>query len=425
MILIAIVNVVSASLFIFRVRYKVYDDAYNITDVRAYATKGVSAASILAQTNPPGPLGFIWMSSGLRLLGGDEVLDARIAALSSWILLIVGILIGAQFSAFPQLWYGAVLATLIFPHAPTAAATVLTEGPALLFAILGLLMWCEFASQVHVTSGSFIRGMLGGLSMGLSVVCRQYFLALLPASALFALCIFMRPRERNPIWIASVTASLVLAAAPVAALVLVWKGLSSPGIASGTSYSNWQANVGVNFVRPVVAAFYTAFYLLLLAFPAMSRVPAAWRRRALVIAIVGGAASAPFAEEVLQPGPLHSFFGPLSRFPWAEMFLFAVITGLTIYNLVAFGLLLHERKSTLLSNPPLVMALYVIAFFVLEQFGVGGNLPLYERYLLQLAPVLGIVAFSALEKLGVTRLIMFLAMAAVGQVMLWRYAFTG
>jgi hypothetical protein len=114
------------------------------------------------------------MAAGVRLLGGDELTDARIAVLVSWILLAVGILFGARYSRFPQLWHGGLLVTLVFPHALEATATVLTEGPSLLFAVLGALAWIEFACGPKVTPRLFALGMFGGLSMGPAVTCRQF-----------------------------------------------------------------------------------------------------------------------------------------------------------------------------------------------------------------------------------------------------------
>jgi len=110
------------------------------------------------------------MAAGVRLLGGEELRDARIATLLSWVFLLVGILVGARFSSFPQIWYGALLAALVFPHAVTATATALTEGPALLFATLGALTWIESASRPTATPSVLLLGILGGLSMGIAGV---------------------------------------------------------------------------------------------------------------------------------------------------------------------------------------------------------------------------------------------------------------
>src|SRR5580693_8899221 len=80
-------NVISAALFIGMVNRQVYDEPYNIFDVHNYATRGFSMETLLSHRNPPGPTGFLWMAAGVRLLRGEELRDARIATLTSWILL--------------------------------------------------------------------------------------------------------------------------------------------------------------------------------------------------------------------------------------------------------------------------------------------------------------------------------------------------
>ena len=122
------------------------------------------------------------MAAGVRLLHGEELRDARLASLASWILLVVGVLIAAPYTRFPQLWYAALLTAFIFPHSAMATATLLTEGPAQLFAIMGVLVWIESISRPKITPSLFILSSVAGLAMGLATISRQYYLALLPAA---------------------------------------------------------------------------------------------------------------------------------------------------------------------------------------------------------------------------------------------------
>jgi hypothetical protein len=426
-ILIFALNVISAALFIGLVQRPVYDDPYNVFDVHNYATRGLSMDTLLSHRNPPGPTGFLWMAAGVRFLGGNELTDARIAVLVGWFLLATGVLAGAQRSRFPQLWYGAFLATLVFPHAVEASATLLTEGPSLLFAVLGALAWTEFASEPNTTPRAVLLGMLGGLSMGLAVTCRQYYLALPAAAALFAFGQWRRPafREKSR-WAVSAIFSLVLAVVPVLLMVLVWKGISSPGMATGTSYDHmWKAAVGLNLFRPIVVTFYSAVYLLPLTFPAMSRMEGPRRRMAILFAVLGGTLVTIFSSLFLQPGPLNSFVQFASRLPCGRIALFAVISIVALYNAACVSILLWEQRQTISSCAPAVFALLVIVFFIAEQFGVGGNLPFYDRYVLQLAPFLGLIAFAILPRLTNARLFALACLSVLSHFMLWRYAFSG
>jgi hypothetical protein len=415
-------NMISAAMFIGFVNRPVYDDIYNIFDVHNYATRGLSVDTLLSQRNPPGPTSFLWMAAGVRLLRGSELRDARIAALASWTLLVAGILVAARFSRFPQLWYGCLLSLLVFPHAIEAAATVLTEGPALLFSLLGVLAWTEFVSLPNVSTGNLGLGMLGGLSLGLAVTCRQYYLALLPAALFFA---FFQWRKHSwkekPLWVGSVVLSLALATIPVLLLVLIWKGISTPGMAAGTSYTNLKAGVGLNLSRPIIVAFYASVYLVPLTFPAMIQMSGSRRRLAVLFAVLGGAVVTIFSSLFLQPGPLNSLIRVASPLPYGRKTLFGIIAVVAVYNAASVCTLLWEQRQMISSCAPAFFALLVIVFFVAEQVGVGGNLPFYDRYVLQLAPFLGLVAFTLLP-LTAARVFALAGMSALSHIMLWRFA---
>jgi hypothetical protein len=425
LILVFVLNLISAALFIALVNQPVYDDPLNMFDVHNYATKGLSVDALLSHRNSPGPTSFLWMAAGVRLLGGEELRDARIAVLMSWILLAAGILVGAQYTRFPQLWLGALLATLVFPHSMEATATVLTEGPSLFFGLLGALTWIELVSSHAFSSGLFSMMMLGGLSMGLAVTCRQYYLALLPGAALFALCQWRaRPSTEKSRWDASAVFSLALAVVPVLLMALVWRGISSPGIATGTSYNHmWTATIGINLPRPIIVSFYVAVYLVPFTFPAMFRLKTSQRRIALIIAVLGGVSIAYFSPLFLQPGPLNSFIQFSSRVPHGATVLLALAAAVALYNAAAVGFLLWDQRQTLLSCPPALFSLFVVLFFIAEQIGVGGNLPFYDRYVLQLAPFLGIIAFFVLPRLTPARLLTLAALSVLSHIMLWRFAF--
>jgi hypothetical protein len=364
------------------------------------------------------------MALAVRMFPGNELRSARAAILVCWLLLGAGILAAARYTRFPSFWYSALFVTLAFPHALIATALVMTEGPALLLATLGALMWVEFLSLPSFDLDREPVGVAGGVLIGLAITCRQYYLALLPAGLLFALLQWRkRSAEARSLWVLPILLSLAAAIPPVLLLVAVWKGLSSPNMAAGISYHNWKSTVGANFWRPIVTTFYIALYSLPLTFPAMRHVPRKQRWRTLLVAVLGGLAAVHFMSALLQPGPFHSIVGILSRTPRVQSLFFAMIVGATIYNLVAVVLLFWEKRTILLSSPPVVFSMLAIVFFIAEQFGIQGNLPFYDRYVIQLAPFLGIAAFALLPKLSTPRLLVLGASSALGQYMLWRYSF--
>ena len=420
-------NLISAALFIAFVNSPVYDDNFNIYDVHSYATKGFSLETLASQRNAPGPASFVWMAAAVRLIGGNELRDARVGALSSWVLLGIGILLGARSSRFQELWYAALLTLLVFPHAVEASATVLTEGPALFFAVIGALAWTEFVSREDFSTRALLFGILGCLSMGVAVTCRQYNLALLPAAGLLAAFQLARkawgPGEKWR-WALRALFSLSLSAVPVLLLVLAWKGISSPGIQSGTSYNmTYKADAGWNLFRPLKAALYVGLYLLPLTFPLMPRMRSAQRWVALAIAVLGGIAAGPSSGSLWQTGPLNAAVTAAGRLPHGANIAFALIVTVVIYNSVALLLVLWEQRKLVFSTPPAVFALFAVFFFLLEQFGVGGNIPFYDRYILQVAPFFGMIAFALLPVLDNARLCALAGLSVLSHFMVWRYVF--
>lgn len=414
-------NLFSAILFLRVVNRPVYDDGYNLFDVHSYATKGISVSTIQAQRNAVGPTSFVWMACGVRLLGGDELRAARTATLFSWFLLGVGVIAGGRLSRFPSLWYGALLSALVLPHSAMATATLLTEGPALLFAMLGALAWTEFVSRSSLDPRSCILGCMGGLSLGVAVTCRQYYLVLFASAVTISVLsgtYCSRSEKRK--WLGAVILSLTIAAAPILAMLLIWKGVTSPSMAAGTSYVNYHAGLGLNMARPFVALFYVLLYLLPLSFPSVALLQSPQRLPALVAASLAAILAVYFRFSLLQPGPFNSLTRAAARFPTGSKIVLALVAGATAYNAIAVALALWRKRSSAASCLPLRFALLTVLFFVVEQGGVGGNIRFYDRYVLQLAPFLGIIAFWLFPKLTQLRIAILIGMSALSQFMLWR-----
>jgi hypothetical protein len=421
------INALSAILFMLVVNHPVFDGGSNLHDVHAYVVHGISVASIHAQHNPPGPLSFIWMAIAVRLTGHYELLTAGMAVLFSWFLLVAGTIIAGRYSQWPQLWYSAALSALIFPHSMTAIATILTEGPGILFALLGVLFWTEAASRLNrISSSSLTWLIVGGLFIGLSITSRQYYLALLPSAGVLALLLLKsRPSGDKLQWFGGIAVSLVVAVMPVILLLLIWKGISSPGMEAGTADPNYQVGVGLAWLRPIQVIFYTALYLVPYSFPAMWGMSLTRRWPALLGASAAGLAATFFRNSLVNPGPLNSVIETASRIPAGATLIFWLIASVTFYNAIAVGFLLWEERAGLRLCVPAIMALLVIFFFIAEQLGVGGNIPFYDRYILQLAPFLGLIGFWLFPKFTRPRILVIAAMSVFSQGMLWRYFFTG
>jgi hypothetical protein len=402
----------------------VFDDPNYLPDVHRYATQGVSVDTIRRHVSPPGPVGFIWMAAAVDVLGGNELRDARLACVISWLAIGGVILMGARYSYFPELWCAALLFTLVLPHTLTATATLRAEGPAMAFALFGTLAWLESVSRPSMTPGQVFLGAIGGLSIGLAIDSWQYYLALFAAVVAYAICQWReRGFELKSLWFANVIVSLATACVPVLLLILAWRGLTSPGMVNGASYVKWVAKIGLNALRPIVAAFYIALYLVPATFPAVFKVRFTQRWRVGLVAAAGGVAAIYFFSSLVQPGPIKTFLEFLGRTRAGEHIVLGIIAAIATYNAICLGCLIREKWDVVRSCPPIALALLVLAFFIAEQIGVGGNLPFYEIYILEIAPFLGLVAFGLLPKLTRPRLAALLFLSVISQGLLWRYAF--
>ena len=417
-------NTVSSLFFIHFVRRPVFDDSNYLRDVHRYATEGVSVDSIRRNITAPGPTSFVWMAAAVRALDGNELRDARLACLTSWLAIGGIVLLGARYTHYPGPWYAALLFTLVLPHTLTATATIRAEGPAMVFALLGALAWTESVSRSTITPRVVLLGLIGGLAMGLAIDGRQYYLAMLAAAGIYAMCRWRELGfETKSLWLPNAITSLVAACVTVLLLVSIWKGLSSPGMAAGTSYGTVFSKVGPNPFRPALAIFYIMMYLFPFSFPAMF-CPAFTRRwRAAVIAALGGIGAALSASFLLQPGPLKTFIEFVGREPVGERLILGLITAVAIYNAIGLGYLTRQKWAAAKSCPPVVFAMLVLVFFIGEQFGVSGNLPFYEIYILQIAPFLGLAVFAVLPKLTLPRVASLVFLSLISQGLLWRHAF--
>jgi hypothetical protein len=127
----------------------------------------------------------------------------------------------------------------------------------------------------------------------------------------------------------------------------------------------------------------------------------------------------------VQPGPLHSLEEMARRVPHGEFLIIAGLGAAAFYDAAAVAILLIRNRSEIVRSPAVLFSLFFLLFFVLEQFGIGGNIPFYDRYVLQVAPFFGIIAYATLPKLTTWRGIVLALMVLFSHGLLWRNAFGG
>ena len=396
-------------------------------DVVRYASEGITTSSIRAHINAMGPTSLLWPAAAVRFLPGyDQLRIARLAGVASWVLLGIVVFTLAPKSVFPGVWYAVLLFTLIFPHTMTAMATVLTEGPAILFAIAGSMLWLKGANRAKTSLSPAICILAGGCLFGLAVTSRQYYLAAVGAAMLLSLEIFFKRRSEKSsttLWLSMVGISFVLALVPLAFLYRIWGGLSSPAMSQGLSYGV-TSHIGLNVLRPIIATLCVAIYLLLFTFPEEFRGGSSSRKLDIALAIIVGVIAAQALPRVLEPGPIHSFVAVAERLHGGGAIVFGLLSGFAIFNGAAFVRRVWSRRTELRNCPPVLFAALVLCLFIVEQIAIGGGVPFYDRYVLQIAPFLGAVIFFRAPRLAPPRYLALAFSWLVSQFMLWRYLWT-
>jgi 4-amino-4-deoxy-L-arabinose transferase-like glycosyltransferase len=420
-----VLSLLSALLFISTCPTPVFDDLANMRDIQRYAADGVNGSTLAAHVNPAGPAGYIWAAvmgqaiahlSGLPLLTG-----ARLTVWLGWLVLFIMICImvrSGRERKGPAI-AGAMYATiLVAPHSGMSQALLLTEGPAVLFCVAACLFYLRAAENED--QGSMRLWLLCGLLAGIAVIIRQYYLAVLPAFA--AAVLFDADPKRGlarRLW----RSLLMLAAAsiPVAALVLVWGDLTSPGMVSGASYAGYKAKLGIDVLRPLDAALAVSVYSAMVLAPAgiaaARKVPFTIPLLLAIAAAVACAFSR-FPDE----GPVHSICQLADSVMGHQLMRYAVVI-VAVYLLSALALDLEPGElGQLWKDPGFRIASFALLLFIAEQFFVGGNIPFYDRYVMQYMPFIGLLAFRLLRHPRYAALAGYAGMFAISQMMLWRFA---
>jgi hypothetical protein len=417
----------SALLFIAIVSQPVFDESNNLPDVLRYSELGITGETIKRHVNPAGPFAYVWIGVIGKFLGGG-LWSFRLVNVFSLFAL------GAVLFHFGQRNFAtaaSACAVLVNPYLPLASATILTELPSLLALTVGALLWLKGLSGISTPDWRSSAKLIGaGALVGISITGRQYYLAALPAMAIAASAQWQSVERRHsyrtlaaPI----VASSLVVAVLPIVVLSWAWGGLTPPGMQANVSYKDFSAALGINPVRPITALLLIGIYafpILLLqhgrSIPYSSVLPTALL--ALVVTLL-----VPQNTLWCIPGT-PNLCGPVSGL---HIYASARSTVLALaYNGFAsfiglYGLFLLGRTVWLarFANTGIVQAAFggsFLAFFVAEQFFVGGNIPFYERYILQIAPFIGLTLANDRQFSIGRALIGSFPFLVLGQYRLWR-----
>jgi hypothetical protein len=370
LVAVAAAQLISAAVFLFSVRRQVFDERNYELDVGRYEREGITVASVRAHESPAGPGMTVLASLGGRIVPGS-VVARRVPMFAAWLIAVALLLALARQRPDDAVVPIAGALLLVFPHTPLSMATLLTEGPAIACVLAALLTSGVVRSGAE-PGGSEQGAVLAGLCVGLSLFFRQYYLALAPA---FALAWWRHP-ARWQRWV-------LFSIGPLAALAgyfYLWGGLTSVAARAGVTFG-YKAHLGVDFLRPFSALGYVGIYVLPLLPREEWRLLFRGRRAALAVAVVLGAALITCSgRSVWGNGPLMTILSGFGRIhPAARTAADWILTsGAFLAVLLLAALVWTSRPRAF--EPLAVLCWSFVVFFALEQAGVGGTIPYYERY---------------------------------------------
>lgn len=343
----------------------VFDGKIHFEDIFHYINQGISLESLKAQTNPQAPGVYLFLTL-LSKIVGQSYLAFRFIILFFWALffwiLKSQVLIKDQKQA-------AIIGMAMATHSyfGLTSGTIMTEVFALLCAIFALF---------YLERGKWWSLLLSGLYLAFSFYCRQYYLAVIGA---ILLTVFLE-NPKSPRW-------FVLSLLPfigILGLYFVWGGLVPPIVRqTGIPHSGLGTSLGINPLRPLSAIFYVGIYMI----PFINfKVIKSHKKNFLGALLLGGVTSilsTVYLEYVLASGPIYSILKIIQSKPYLYKsgFLILAFIGQSafFYSLSLGFSRIFKREADRLES----ICFFVIILYVLEQLGIKGNLPHFERYTLQ------------------------------------------
>lgn len=417
----------AAAVFLWTYRDHSQDEAAGLRDIARYAERGVDRASLAEHVNAAGPLAFIVMAGAGRLVG-DLHLGGRLTSLLGALVacaLLYGIV--RRSGAPPPVALSAAALYFVNPYAPLAAASLLTESFAIALLLGGLALWMHAIGRAQPLRWDW-RLWLSGLLIGAAVLARQYYLAVCCGVWLATLITDLRGRSVPPApsRIARHLAFGLVLLCPAALLVGVWGDLTPPLLRAGQSQPGWTAGIGLAPERPLAAIVAIGIYALPLAALVWERDLVGWRAvvAAVALAVATALAFGPGAvlcatSEPVLCGPVDGVFRHAAARGWGTAFYVAVAATAFLACFVAVA---HLRRGAAPLEPVRLAAALSVAVFVAEQALVGGNIPFYERYVLQIWPLLILgVGWTCLPQRPAGRLAAALPFVIYGQWRLLRH----
>ena len=349
-----------------------------------YIKNGITIKSLQNHPDFVGPGSHIWVALWSKVFG-KSLVALRLSIFLSWII-VFGIM-GLMWKILQN--SALVIAGFILPFQPhftIFAGMIMTEGPSFAFLFLALFLYAIAEQYERNEKEHFVKTLIAysgyissGICIGITIWCRQYFMAIIPAVLTAA---YLRKSKSGKL--------ILLAMGPIISLTLMlflWKGFTSYGVAAlqaakpGSEGARWM-DVAFNWARPLTALIYAGLYSL-------PFLPWSYKflksREIFLLGGVGIFVALLFMIFHCTPygwGPILTIIrlaksrlgiiGTISEF---------LLTAAGVFGFTLWVSIMVSEYSKLSCDSLGLVSILFVPFFIFEQVGVGGNVHFYEKYI--------------------------------------------
>ena len=370
----------------------VFDEVFHIYDIHRYYSEPITISSLQEHYCPNGILSHILPGVFAKFLGSNDIVIIRLfvwlCVLGSFILLTI-----KRFSN-DTLKLG-FLITICNPYSFLCSTTFMTEFIALSFVILGLII---------MQSKNSLKRNIGFFIIGLSIITRFYYIALIPAIFLPELMRINSLKVFKEVFRSNIF-SFTLIIAPLIFLLFTWNSLTPPKL---LEMGGELSEVGFNFPRFIISLIYLGFYVS----PFIFFLPGIeWRKIIFNKSIVFPSILASIAILAIWPNIFNLVDRPISTgiiysiykliiSSFSENVGYAYNLTIISFCLISFfAFLYHFIERRLYSEKFGLIAGLFVLFFMIQQIFIGGNIAFYERYVFVASFFIGMLFVEQNSKL--------------------------
>jgi hypothetical protein len=282
------------------------------------------------------------------------------------------------------------------PYSVLCSTSIMTEFISMVFVLPCVIVVAHYRDKLLV---SFILAFI----IGIGIISRLYFIAAIPALFfMFNFNIFYHFQLKSIKEYSTQITFFTICCLPLFFLLYQWVGVSPPN----QIISGGITNVGISHTKPLVCVCYIGFYVSFLFLGSFQKI----NIYILAICIFVGLLTQllqidiwNYSNKPISTGmifkAIHFFSNVYIRNFVSFLFtIYSLYWGITFFKKAISNLLIFQKDYFY------IFSVFILLFFVLEQFFIGGTVPFYERYLIIMSIFYGYITIKCMPVLKTQRL---------------------